>query len=81
MFLSKITLRMKEILDNPTGSIIVSIILGLGIAALFRKSCEGGKCIVFQAPPKDITKTIYKHNNKCIKFESETVKCNKDPIE
>jgi len=72
---------MNEILDNKTGNIIISIILGLGLAALFRKSCEGGQCVVFKAPPKDIEKKIYKHNGKCIKFKSESVKCSKKSIQ
>jgi|TARA_B110000495_G_C22586076_1_gene351650 hypothetical protein len=73
--------NIKELINSRTGSIVISIILGLGIAALFKKSCEGGKCIVFQAPPKDISNKIYKHNSKCIKFTPETTKCNKSPIE
>jgi len=81
MLLNKITLSMKEVLNNQTGRIIISLILGFGIAALFRKSCEGGKCIVIHAPPKDIEKNIYKHNDKCVKFTPETTKCTKKPIE
>ena len=81
MLFNKITLSMTEILDTQSGRIVISIILGLGIAALFRKSCEGGKCIVFQAPPKDITEKIYKHNEKCVKFTPETTKCTDKPIE
>ena len=72
--------NIKELLNSNTGSIIISIVLGLGIAALFKKSCEGGKCIVFQAP-KDISNKIYKQDSKCIKFTPETTKCNAKPIE
>jgi len=73
--------NIKELINSNTGAIIISIILGLGIAALFKKSCEGGKCIVFQAPPKDISNKIYKQDSKCIKFTPETTKCNAKPIE
>ena len=80
MLFNKITTKMKNLLDTRTGQIMISIILGLGLAALFKKSCEGGKCIVFQAPSKDITKNIYKQDSKCMKFKSEATKCNKEAI-
>ena len=31
--------------DTKTGSAIISIIFGLGLAALFRQSCKGDRCI------------------------------------
>jgi len=80
MIFSKITNGMRNILETRTGQLMVSIILGLGLAALFKKSCEGGKCIIFHAPSKDITKKIYKQDSKCMKFKSEITKCTKDAI-
>ena len=80
MIFNKIITSMKNILSTRTGQIRISIILGLGLAALFKKSCEGGKCIVFHAPPKDITKKVYKQDSKCMKFKSEATKCDKDAI-
>ena len=41
---------IKRLKDNYTGKFIISIILGLGIAALFRKVCNNNKCIVIKAP-------------------------------
>jgi hypothetical protein len=40
---------IKSLLNSTKGKIIVSILLGFGIATLFRKSCENRKCLVFIA--------------------------------
>ena len=39
-----------KILKSKHGKIIISIIWGLGLAALFRKVCEGRNCIVIKGP-------------------------------
>ena len=36
--------------DERTNTIILSVIWGFGIAALFRKVCDDNKCIVIKAP-------------------------------
>jgi hypothetical protein len=55
----------------------MSIILGFGLATLFRTVCKGKNCVILQAPPMDeIKDKIFKHNNKCYKFIPVTTKCN-----
>jgi hypothetical protein len=45
----------QRLLHTDTGRIIISIVLGLGIASLFRKVCKDRSCIRFRAPPlKDL---------------------------
>ena len=47
----------QRLLHTETGRIIISIVLGLGIASLFRKVCKDRSCIAFRAPPlKDLEK-------------------------
>jgi len=59
------------------GKYIISIILGLGLASIFRKSCEKRNCLVFKAPPlTEIKKNVYQHNHKCYKFTENSVSCN-----
>jgi len=57
--------------------IILSIILGFGIATLFRKVCNNRNCIIYKSPPvKEIESNIYKYNNKCYKYKSKESECN-----
>ena len=81
MILDKITFNIKKVLETKTGQIMISIILGLGLATLFKKSCENGSCIVYTTPPKDISKKIYKNDKKCFKFKANSTKCNDNSIE
>ena len=72
--------RFKKVIHTDFGKYIVSIILGIGLAGLFRKSCNDRKCIKFVGPPMDdIQGNVYSHNNKCYKFNEKSVKCNTVP--
>ena len=71
----------SSILDNRTGQIIVSIILGLGLASLFRRVCSGRNCIVIKGPqPKKLNNQIYKYDNSCYRYKAVQTKCKKDNI-
>lgn len=62
--------------QTEQGRIIFSIILGIGLAGLFRKSCENRNCMKFTAPPlAKIKERTYKHGGSCYKFEERSVKC------
>ena len=66
----------QRLLHTDTGRTIISIILGLGIASLFRKVCKDRSCIAFRAPPlKDLEKDTYKLDDKCYQYKTKTVKC------
>lgn len=72
---------MKQVLDNNTGKIIISIIWGLGLAAIFRKVCKGRGCIVIRAPdPAEVKKNIYRFDKKCYKYQPYSVKCTGNTI-
>ena len=48
---------VEDFLSNDKGKIIISIIWGLGLAALFRKVCKGRNCIVIKGPkPQELEK-------------------------
>lgn len=54
----------------------MSILLGLGLASLFRAVCKKNDCLEFHAPPLDDFKDkIYKDNGKCVKFKPVATKC------
>jgi len=57
----------------------ISIILGLGLASLFRKACNSRNCLVFKAPPlKKIKGQIFKYNDKCYTFKKSSNTCDKN---
>lgn len=68
--------NVTKIVSSKTGSIIVSIILGLGIAALFRKACKDNNCIVIKGPNiEEIQKYYYKVNEDCYKYKPVVTEC------
>ena len=61
---------IKRLIKTKNGRILMSILWGLGLSALFKKVCKGRNCIVYSAHnPREIEKNIYKHNEKCYNFE------------
>ena len=53
---------MDRLFNTKTGKIILSVIWGLGIAAVFYKVCEHAGCFVVDSPS---TPQIYELNNEC----------------
>ena len=69
-------MNFKRLLTTPLGQIMISIILGLGLATLFRKACNDKNCIVFNGPIiTDIEGKIFKHGEKCYKYSAVSDKC------
>lgn len=69
---------ITKLLDNPVGRIVFSIILGLGLAALFRQVCKGDDCILIKGPkPSEIQKYYYKIDEDCFKYTPVVTKCDK----
>ena len=67
---------IRRILYSEFGKYLISIILGLGIATLFRKVCNERSCLVFQAPSVEkIRNQIFKYNDKCYKFKETAASC------
>lgn len=70
--------KLQRIMHTKYGQLLISIILGLGLASLFRKACDELNCFNFVAPKtSEIEKTAYKHNDTCYKFKAMTKTCNK----
>jgi hypothetical protein len=47
---------IENILDNRTGQIIISIILGLGLSVIFSSACIGRNCYIIKGPNPNIIK-------------------------
>ena len=70
-------MHLGKFVHTESGRMFMSLILGLGLATLFKISCKGKNCIVYNAPPIDeIKDKTYKIDNKCYTFESKPAKCN-----
>jgi hypothetical protein len=69
-------IHFGKFVHTENGKIIMSMLLGLGLASLFRTVCKGKNCLVFYAPPLDQFKDkIYKSGNKCVKYNPVASNC------
>jgi hypothetical protein len=69
-------MNFKRLLYTELGRIFISIILGLGLATLFRKVCTDKSCIRFNGPIiSDLEGKTYKHGDKCYKYSTHADKC------
>lgn len=67
------------VLDTETGQIMLSMILGLGLAALFQRTCTSADCTIYQAPADNkINGRIFTQNDNCYKYEKEIIECPPD---
>ena len=69
-------MHLGKFFHTKSGKYLMSIILGFGLATLFRTVCQGQNCILMKAPKMDdIKDKIYKHGNKCYKYDVLPHKC------
>lgn len=67
---------LMNFLKTDRGKIVISCILGLGLASLFRKVCKNDNCIIINAPPEEAIKDkVFKSEDKCVTYEKEETKC------
>lgn len=70
---------IEQIIKSRTGIIIISIIWGLGLSTLFRKTCQGRKCqvIVYNGPnPDEIKNTYYDYGTgDCYQYDPYLTQC------
>ena len=75
-------MKLKLFFKSSAGTYLLSIILGLGLACVFKMSCDSKNCIVYKAPDYSEKKTI-KYNGLCYEPTEHAVTCdtNKTIIE
>ena len=67
---------LGKFLSSPTGKVFMSILWGLGLAALFRRACNGRSCIVYKAPhPSMIQGNVFKHEGQCYRYNTRRANC------
>ena len=70
---------LDTILDNRSGQIILSVILGMGLAIIFSRACVGRNCIIVRGPnPAVIDNKVYQFNNECYKFKPNVISCDRN---
>jgi len=68
--------KIVTAIHTTNGQYIISFILGIGMASLFRKICNERNCLVFKAPNFDeVTKNVYTYGDKCYSFTKDSVAC------
>ena len=70
------TINISKFVKTDTGKYVVSILLGLGLATIFREVCKDNECIIFYAPDlNEVENKIYKQDGKCYKYSLVSTKC------
>lgn len=69
-------MHLSKFVHSVTGRYVMSILLGFGLATLFRQACIGSGCTTYNAPPvKEIDDQTYKFDDACYKIQKTAVKC------
>ncbi len=69
-------MALTKFVHTETGRILMSLLLGFGLATFFRQVCVGNGCIFYNAPPvAEIDGEIYKFDDTCYKLHKSAVKC------
>jgi NADPH-dependent ferric siderophore reductase len=71
-------MNISKLLDTEQGQIVISIILGLGLASAFRYSCKNGNCIVIKGPKmSDVKGKYFRLSGNCYQYTPYVVECDK----
>lgn len=75
-------LHLEKFVQTTNGKYLMSMLLGLGLATLFRNICDGDHCTdFFIAPYNQWKERIFKVLDKCVTYIPIPVKCdNKQKI-
>jgi hypothetical protein len=69
-------MHLAKFVHSETGKYVMSILLGFGLATLFRQVCVGKNCTNYFAPPvEEIDDQTYKFDDNCFKLQKNAVKC------
>ena len=67
-------LTLKKVISSTNGKKLISIILGLGLASIFKMSCDSRSCLVYKG--SDMSEdNIIKYNGKCYETNEKMETC------
>ena len=63
-------------INDERFNVFFSVMLGIGIVAIFRPICSGAECTVSKPPKEDdFDKFVYRMGGKCQEFKTDIVEC------
>jgi hypothetical protein len=66
-------MNLKVLMNSYMGKVFISILLGLGLATMFRTVCKEKECIRFHGPIiSEMDGKIYKHGDRCYQYKVES---------
>ncbi len=69
-------LNISRMLNTSIGRFFISLLLGVGLATMFRKACTDGSCISFNGPViSEVDGKTYKFGEYCYKYELFPTQC------
>ena len=68
-------LRLDKFIQSSEGMKLFSIMLGLGIAGLFKMSCDSRSCLVYKGPEFKDDKKVVKYNETCYQDREKMIDC------
>lgn len=70
--------NIRAALHSDLGGKLISILLGFGLATLFRQSCNGSDCIVItRSNQEEASKYVYKIDEECYTYTPYVTPCTK----
>lgn len=67
---------MSAVVKTSGGGILISALLGLGLATVFRRACVGGACYVVHGPSIDhVTGHVWRVDSRCFMYTPEPAQC------
>ena len=71
--------NINRLLNSEMGRFFISLLLGLGLATMFRQVCADGKCLEFNGPViQDIDGKTFQFGELCYQYDLKPSKC--DPL-
>jgi hypothetical protein len=69
-------MHLDKFIHSQQGKYLMSILLGIGLATLFRTMCKGSRCNVIKAPPmEELDGQIYEFDGKCYEIKTNPITC------
>jgi hypothetical protein len=67
---------LEEYLKSPLTRTTIMVLLGIGLATIFRETCKEDRCIVVEAPdPTNVEGKKFKFDKTCYKFNAKLTSC------
>jgi hypothetical protein len=74
---------LGDIMKHRAACLLISAILGFGLAAAFFRVCQGRDCVVYTGPSTEyVTSNVWRDGKECYKYSVKAAECpNRDTEE